>query len=140
MAGDEDDRGNDGRNLSGQRDMCCEYAKSKGWQVVAALAEDEKGASGASWDLPQLNNALEMARAGTFDVLVCHELDRLARGLAKQLVIEGEFSRAGVEKEKGLLIETQSPGGLQPAGAQWLLAAGGDRAAGVVCRLAVVSL
>jgi site-specific DNA recombinase len=40
-----------------------------------------------------------MARAGEFDVLVVRELDRFARGLAKQLVIESEFKRAGVEVE-----------------------------------------
>lgn len=40
-----------------------------------------------------------MARAGEFDVLVVRELDRFARGLAKQLVVEAEFKRAGVSVE-----------------------------------------
>jgi len=67
----------------------------KGWQVVAELADD--GVSGAAWDAPALNEALELAAGGAFDVLVCRELDRLARGLAKQLVLEGEFARSGVQ-------------------------------------------
>ena len=92
-----DDRGNQGRNLSGQLDMCREYASEHGWHIVAELAEDERGASGASWSNPQLNHALEMARDGEYDVLVVRELDRLARGLAKQLVLEEEFRRHGVE-------------------------------------------
>jgi DNA invertase Pin-like site-specific DNA recombinase len=60
---------------------------------VAELAEDDRGASGADWSLPKLNQALDMARAGEFDVFVTRELDRFARSLAKQLVIEGEFKR-----------------------------------------------
>ena len=38
-----DDTGKDGRNLAGQLDMCREYAERQGWQVVAELAEDERG-------------------------------------------------------------------------------------------------
>ena len=92
-----DDRGKDGRNLAGQTEMCRDYAAGRGYTVIAELQEDDRGASGADWDLPQLNRALEMARAGEFDVLIARELDRFARGLAKQLVIEQEFRRAGVE-------------------------------------------
>ena len=52
-----DDTGKDGRNLAGQLDMCREYAERQGWQVVAELAEDERGVSGARMDAPQLNRA-----------------------------------------------------------------------------------
>ena len=93
------DRGNNGRNLAGQLEMCREYALSRGWRVVAELAEDDRGVSGASFDLPELNKALEMARVGGFDVLVVRELDRFARNLAKQLIVEGEFKQAGVDVE-----------------------------------------
>jgi site-specific DNA recombinase len=92
-----DDRGKDGRNLKGQLDMCREYALSKGYTVVAELAEDDRGASGASFELPQLNKGREMAHAGEIDVLVTREIDRLSRKLAKQLVVEEEFKRAGAE-------------------------------------------
>ena len=91
-----DDTSKDGRNLAGQLDMCREYAERQGWQVVAELAEDERGVSGARMDAPQLNRALDMARAGDFDILIARELDRLARGLAKQLIVEEEFRRHGV--------------------------------------------
>ena len=94
-----DDTRKEGRNLQGQLEMYRTYCREKGYRVVAELAEDDRGASGASWDLPQLNKALDMARAGEFDVLVTRELDRFARSLAKQLVIEGEFKRYGVEIE-----------------------------------------
>ena len=91
-----DDTGNEGRNLAGQLTMCRQYAVKKGWPVVAELAEDERGVSGARWDAPQLTQALDMARAGAYDVLVVRELDRFARNLAKQLVIEEELKRHGV--------------------------------------------
>jgi len=106
-----DDRGREGRNLAGQLDMCREYALSQGWRVVDELAEDERGASSASLDLPQLNNALEMARQGVFDILVVRELDRLARGLAKQLIVEQEFKRAGVQIEYVLGEYADTPEG-----------------------------
>ena len=92
-----DDRRKDGLNLKGQLDMGREYALKRGYVVVAELAEDDRGASGADFDLEKLNQALEMARKDEFEVLVVRELDRFARSLAKQLIIETEFKRAGVE-------------------------------------------
>ena len=80
-----DDTKNDGRNLQSQIEMCGEYAQAHGWTVVKELAENDR--SGADFDLPMLNEALEMARTGAFDVLVTRELDRFARKLAKQLII-----------------------------------------------------
>ena len=91
-----DDRGKDGRNLDGQLDMCREYAHKNGWQVVAELAEDDRGASGASFELAQLNRVLEMAQAEEFNILVTREIDRLSRNLAKQLIVEERLKRAGV--------------------------------------------
>ena len=106
-----DDSGKDGRNLAGQLDMCREYAERQGWQVVAELAEDEHGVSGARLDAPELNRALDMARGGQFDVLVVRELDRLARNLAKQLIVEEEFKRAAVEIVYVLGDYAQTPEG-----------------------------
>lgn len=95
-----DDRPNEDRNLEGQiEDGRAAYCQEKGYRIVVELAEDNRGASGADWDLPMLNQALEMARAGEYDVLVTRELDRFARGLAKQLVVESEFKRRGVDVE-----------------------------------------
>ena len=94
-----DDTKGGGLNLKGQLAMCQDYARSHGWQIVTELAEDERGAKGSSFELPQLNHALDMARAGEFDILVTRELDRFARGLAKQLIVEGEFKQKGVQVE-----------------------------------------
>jgi site-specific DNA recombinase len=94
-----DDRSNDGRNLDGQLDMCRHYALEHDHQIVAELAEDDRGASGASFELEKLNEALEMARSGYYDVLIVRELDRLSRNLAKQLIVEEELKRLGVTIE-----------------------------------------
>lgn len=94
-----DDRGKDGRNLGGQLEMGREYAQERGYRIVAELAEDDRGASGAEIDLPQLNKVRVMARSDEFDVLIVRELDRLSRNLAKQLVVEEELQRAGVSIE-----------------------------------------
>lgn len=91
-----DDRGNEGRNLTGQIQMCREYAQRKGYVIVAELAEDDKGASGAEFDLPKLNEFLGMARRSEFDVLVVREIDRLSRSLPKQLFIEDALKKTGI--------------------------------------------
>lgn len=106
-----DDRGREARNLEGQIEDGRGHCADRAYRIVAELAEDDRGASGADWNLPKLNQALDMARAGEFDVFVTRELDRLARGLAKQLVIESEFKRYGVEVEYVLAQYDDTPEG-----------------------------
>ncbi|MBT7191332.1 MAG: recombinase family protein [Anaerolineae bacterium] len=106
-----DDRSKDGRNLAGQIEMCKDYALSKGWDVVTEFIEDDRGASGASFELPELDRAREMAQAGEFDYLVVREIDRLSRKLAKQLIVEEQLKRAGVEVVYVLAEYDDSPEG-----------------------------
>lgn len=106
-----DDRDNDGRNLKGQLAMGREHCQHRGYQIVAELAEDDRGASGAEIDLPKLSQIREMARAGEFDVLVVREIDRLSRSLAKQLIVEEELKRTGVQIEYVLGEYTDTPEG-----------------------------
>jgi len=106
-----DDRGKDGRNLAGQIEMCKDYALSKGWEVVAEFSEDVRGASGASFNLAELNRARDMAQAGEYDYLVVREIDRLSRKLAKQLIVEEQLRRSGVEVVYVLAEYDDSPEG-----------------------------
>ncbi len=106
-----DDRGREGRNIASQLEMCRDFALQNGWAVVAELSEDDRGAPGASFELPELDRAREMARKKEFDVLVVRELDRLSRKLAKQLIIEEELNRAGVEVAYVLATYDDSPEG-----------------------------
>ncbi len=94
-----DDRANESRNLNGQLGMCREHARARNYEIVAELAEDDRGASGAAFELPQLNRVRELAEARAFDVLVVRELDRLSRNLAKQLFVEAELRRGHVQIE-----------------------------------------
>jgi site-specific DNA recombinase len=94
-----DDRNNDDRNLAGQLAMGREYCLKNGYSILAELAEDDRGASGAAINLPQLSKVRELARAGSFDVLVVRELDRLSRSLGKQLTVEEELNHNGVVVE-----------------------------------------
>lgn len=94
-----DDRASDGRNLAGQLEMNREYAQEHGYTIVDELAEDDRGASGAEIDLPELNRIRNMAQANAFDVLVVREIDRLSRSLAKQLILEQELQRTGIKIE-----------------------------------------
>lgn len=107
----KDDRGKDGRNLDGQLEMGQEYANEKSYRVIAELSEDDKGASGAEIDLPQLNRIRDMARNREFDVLIVRELDRLSRSLAKQLIVEEELNRYGVRIEYVLAEYDDTPEG-----------------------------
>ncbi len=100
-----------GENLTDQLRNCREYAEGRGYTVIGELAEDDRGASGASFDLPQLSKALELARTGQYDVLVVRELDRLSRDLAKQLIVEQELGRAGVTIEYVLYDSSDTPEG-----------------------------
>jgi site-specific DNA recombinase len=107
----DDRKRSEGLNLDSQLEMGREYADEHGYTIVAELPEDDRGVSGADLDLPKLTEALEMARAGELDVLVTRELDRFARGLAKQLVVEQEFKRAGVDVEYVLEKYDDTPEG-----------------------------
>jgi site-specific DNA recombinase len=106
-----DDRGNDGRNLAGQLEMCREYVQEKGYTLLAEMAEDDRGASGASFELEKLGEILDMAKNHEFDVLVVREIDRLSRNLAKQLVVEEELNRSDIRIEYVLGEYADSPEG-----------------------------
>lgn len=94
-----DDRHNERRNLNGQTQLTREFCAKNGYEIVAELAEDDRGASGAAFELPQLDEARKLAEAGAFDVLVVREIDRLSRNLVKQLLVEAEL------KDHGVLVE-----------------------------------
>ncbi len=100
-----------GENLSDQTRLCKEYALRQGYTIVAELAEDDRGASGATFDLPELNRAIEMARNGAYDVLIVRELDRLSRDLAKQMVVEQTLTQAKVKIEYVLYDFPDTPEG-----------------------------
>ena len=85
----------DKHQLAEQLQTCRKYVRRCGWQVLAELTD--QGINGLSDRSPQSTQALGMARAGEFDVLVVREMDRLTRYLPKMLSIVKEFSQTGVQ-------------------------------------------
>ena len=83
----------EGFSLDAQDKDLDHLATELGAAVVADFADND---SGAEWDLPGLNALLDAARRHEFDVLLVYDPDRLARNMAKQLVIEEELKRSGV--------------------------------------------
>src|SRR5438094_7681948 len=82
-----------GFSLAAQAKDCHRLAEELGAAVVAEYTDND---SGAEWDLPQLNAMLDAAKRREFDVLLVYDPDRLARNMAKQLVLEEELRRYGV--------------------------------------------
>jgi site-specific DNA recombinase len=96
--------------LEAQLGDCRRFASERGYTVLREFQEDTYS-SGGDLDLPCINEILDLARDGAFDVLICRELDRLARGIAKQLYIEGELEAADVGIEYVLEKYDDSPEG-----------------------------
>lgn len=94
-----DDRKNATSSIEGQLAECRQYAVQRGYNIVGEALEDpDKQTSGADW-LPELDRLIRLAPSGTFEVLVCREVDRLARNRFKQLATEIELENHGVRVE-----------------------------------------
>jgi len=89
-----------GRNeIDCQLERCRNHAQSRGWEVVAELAEDERGISGHSLDRPKLRCILAMVQTREFDVLIVREPDRLSRSLADLLILREELRCQDIQIE-----------------------------------------
>jgi site-specific DNA recombinase len=88
-----------GYSLGAQAADAAEFCRSRGWTLPDELrfrdGEDEN-ASGADWDLKGLNAMLDAAREHRFQVLVVPKHDRLARNMAKGLIIVEQLKKLGV--------------------------------------------
>jgi site-specific DNA recombinase len=79
-----------GYSLPTQLEACRKYAEEQGYTVVKEYADDY---SGMSMDRPALNELRSLLDQGGADVVVCYEVDRLARKVVYQLLLEEEFTR-----------------------------------------------
>ena len=87
------EQGERGFSLEAQAADCRKLASELGAEVVAEFQDRD---SGASWDLPGLIAMLDAGKRREFDLVLCYDPDRLARRMAKQLVIEEDLQRSGV--------------------------------------------
>jgi site-specific DNA recombinase len=74
-----------------------ELAAARGLTVGSELVFCDDGVSGATLVRPALERVRDRAAEGSFEVLLCHSPDRLARRYAYQVLLLDELARAGVE-------------------------------------------
>ena len=79
--------------LAGLRELAAE----RGLIVSEELVFCDEGFSGATLTRPALERLRDRAAEGSFEVLLCHAPDRLARRYAYQVLLLEELARAGVE-------------------------------------------
>ena len=84
----------DNSSLATQEASCRAYAQERGWTVVAVHREVHTGAE--LFERPELTRLREAMRAGAFDVLLVHALDRLSRKQTHQGLVLSEAEHAGV--------------------------------------------
>jgi site-specific DNA recombinase len=102
-----EDQAKHGYSLQSQVEEGRKYADDHGWSVVASIIDD--GVSGAKLDRPGLNRIFEMAEAREFEVLIVYDIDRLARKVAYQQLIEIDLEKEGVKVRyvRGDFADTQ---------------------------------
>jgi site-specific DNA recombinase len=74
-----------------------EHAQEKGYEVIEEYVDE--GYSGATLARPRLERLRDDARAGRFEKVLVHSLDRLARKLGVQYVLFEEWEKEGVAVE-----------------------------------------
>ena len=79
--------------LAGLRELAAE----RGLLVAEELVFCDEGFSGATLVRPALERLRDRAAEGSFEVLLCHTPDRLARRYAYQVLLLEELARVGVE-------------------------------------------
>ena len=60
-----------------QEKILRDYCERKDWKIYDVFVDE--GESGGKWDRPSFNRLLDHARAGKFDVLLAHKIDRISR-------------------------------------------------------------
>src|SRR5262245_37336490 len=97
-----------GYSLQTQLAGCREYAQHCGDTIVGEFADDY---TGTKLDRPELAKVHELARNGLINKVVVYEIDRLARGMVKQILIEEELAKWGVTVEYVLAAYDDNPEG-----------------------------
>ncbi|MGH2931098.1 MAG: recombinase family protein, partial [Solirubrobacteraceae bacterium] len=83
--------------IQSQVDELHELAAASELAVGSELIFCDEGISGATLVRPALERLRDGAAEGSFEVLLCHSPDRLARRYAYQVLLLDELARAGVE-------------------------------------------
>jgi len=81
-------------SIPAQETACRAWGHAQGWTLAGEYAD--RGLSGSTVERPGLQALLSAARAGAFEVVAVHKLDRLSRSPLDTLVIKAELTRLGV--------------------------------------------
>jgi len=80
-------------SLPTQLEACRRYAQEHGLEVVAEFTDEF---TGASLDRPGLDALRDLAAQRGCDAVIVYDVDRLARKMVYQLILEEELKRYGV--------------------------------------------
>jgi len=73
------DQATEGHSLDAQHDAIIRFASQRGWKLVRIY--EDSGISGTRSDRPALEQLLDDAAQGQFDVVIVHAIDRFYRDL-----------------------------------------------------------
>ena len=94
-------------SVKAQIRACTEYCRKKGYAVVKTYADEARSA--LTDNRPEFQQMIADAKAGLFDVLVVHKLDRFARNRYDSAFYKRELRRSGVRLESVLEHLDDSP-------------------------------
>lgn len=94
-------------SITAQVRACTEYCQKKGYAIVRTYADEARSA--LTDDRPHFQRMVQDAKAGLFDVLVVHKLDRFARNRYDSAFYKRELRRADVRLESVLEQLDDSP-------------------------------
>ena len=84
----------EGFSLEAQTHLCNTFAAQRGWEVVAVYTEP--GVSAKDTNRPVFQRMLRDARAGQFNLILTHKLDRFSRSVLDVLVHLKQLQAWGV--------------------------------------------
>ncbi len=84
----------EGFSLEAQRKACRRFAEDRGWQVVDEF--EEPGVSAKDDNRPAFQRMIRDAKAGRFDVILTHKLDRFSRSIMDVLTYLRDLHECGV--------------------------------------------
>lgn len=95
----DDDRNEENKSVTRQRERAIAYAESKGWTVEPEHVYEDDGISGAEFErrpgLLRMLGAIAL-RSRPFDVVVMSEISRLGRDMVNNAVVIGKIRDADV--------------------------------------------
>lgn len=91
-----DEQGEKGYSLTEQGAVNRAHAEARSYQIVGTFDEDFTGTVSSR---PEMGRILGLAAAGAFDVLICANMDRLARGNRPRYTLEDTLTAHAIRVE-----------------------------------------